>query len=157
MADITPKKLSDIIQHTELQLSLDLYWPVPLTNTAYGYDDVQDAPVIHMNRLALNRPFHSICNTIMHQAVHAINAVHKNFSFGHGDNNPVGKEHTAPYCIAGLAEKMAANKNIDCDDMLHEDTANIPLIEQNGMKHVQEQMIAEGLFCVYDHIAVLQA
>lgn len=157
LADIAPKEILDMIYNTDLQLTIDLYWPVPFTSNAYGYDDKHKEPVIHINRLTLNRPMHSICNTIVHQAVHALNTAHENFSFGHGDDNPDGKEYTAPYFIAGVAQKLAASEDVNCDAMQHEAAENIPLIEQKDMKLLQQQLIAEGLFCTYDHIAVLQA
>lgn len=156
MANITPKKIIDMLHKTDLKLSIDLYWPVPFSSSAYAYDDINSAPVIHMNKLTLNRPIHSLCNTIMHQTIHALNAVHDKFYFGHGDNNATGKEYTAPYYMAGLAQKMAANEDVVCDTMPHEDDANIALIEQNDTKAIQQELINEGLFCIYDHIAIMQ-
>lgn len=157
LANITPQKIIHMIQETDLKLSLDLYWPQPFSSRAYAYDDTHADPVIHMNRLTLDRPIHSLCNTIMHQAVHALNTVHQDVYFGHGNNNPEGKEHTAPYFLAGLAQQLIADDEVVCDTMPHEDDANIPLIEQKDTQAIQQELMNEGLFCIYDHISVLQA
>lgn len=156
MADIPPKKIVDMIDNTDLQLSVNLYWPLPNINTAYAYDDPQNPLAIHMNKMALNRPVHSLCNTMVHQCVHALNIQNPSCYFGHGDNNPTGKNNTAPFWIAGLAQKFVAEDDKIYEPMYHEDINNIPLIQNSNTRQIQDALHHEGIFCVYDMIAILE-
>tara|TARA_B100001971_G_C18268010_1_gene596158 strand:+ start:14007 stop:14555 length:549 start_codon:yes stop_codon:yes gene_type:complete len=42
-------------------------------------------------------------NTICHECVHIADNLNGNMSFGHGDNNPVGKEDSFPYWFGNYA------------------------------------------------------
>ncbi len=157
MANITPQKIADMIQETDLQLSIDLYMPLPFAKDAYTYDDPLNPAMIHMNKRTLNRPVHSLCNTLVHQCVHALNAAHPDCYFGHGDNNPDGKDNTAPYWIANLAQKMIAEDDFTPDAMTHENTENIDTILNTPGKDIQESLFNEGIFCFYDMKAIMEA
>lgn len=155
MADVSPKKIVKMIEHTNLKLTLDLYLPALLSNKAYAYDDPNKQSIIHMNKIALNRPIHSICNTMVHQCVHALNAHHPSTYFGHGSNTAEGKDNTAPFWIAGLAQRIVAADDRLFEAMPHEDDAHIPLIQNNTSQQFQETLYHEGIFCVYDVMAIL--
>lgn len=157
MANISPQKIADMIRETDLQLSVDLYLPLPFAKDAYAYDDPLNPTMIHMNKRTLNRPAHSLCNTMVHQCIHAINAANPDYYFGHGDNNPEGKNNTAPFWIAGLAQKMIAEDDIVFDTMPHEDIDNIPVIKKTTSKDIQEALFKEGIFCFYDLKDILES
>lgn len=157
MANTSPQKIASMIRNTDLYLSVDLYLPLPFAKDAYAYDDPLNPTMIHMNKRTLNRPVHSLCNTMVHQCVHAINAANPGCYFGHGDNNPDGKDNTAPFWIAGLAQKLIAQDDIALDTMTHEDIKNIPVIEKTTTKDIQESLFNEGIFCFYDMKAIMEA
>lgn len=157
LANVSPTKIADMIANTDIKLSINLYWPLKLSNRAHAYDDVTNPQILHMNKITLNRPIHSLCNTMVHQAVHAVNYTNSHVYFGHGDNNPCGKCNTAPYWIAGLAQKMIANDDGVFEQMTHEDVKDIPRIEAQTNKQMQLELIEAGLLCFHDQMAVLQA
>lgn len=152
LASIPPAEIAELIKHTDLLLAVNLYWPSSLSEQAHTYDDIVNPQILHMNKATLNRPTHSLCNTIVHQLVHALNAAHPGVYFGHGDNNPAGKCNTAPYWIAGLAQRMIAEDETATEQMIHQESN---VIKTN--KEMQEELLKEGLFCFYDHMAILQA
>lgn len=156
MATITPQQVTDLICNTDLQLTVDTYWPLHFSSKADTYDDKLNPSVIHLNRLNLNRPVHYICNTLVHQSVHALNACYPSFYFGHGNNNPEGKENTAPFRIAGLAQQIIAKDEKAVQPMLHEEPGNINSLEHSS-KQVQEALYHEGIFCIYDVMSILEA
>lgn len=157
MSDLTPKAIVDIIHDTDLFLSIELYCSLYLKDNALVYDDPEDARIIHLNKWTLNRPVHSLSNTLMHQCVHALNAAHPAHYFGHGDNNPVGKETTAPYWIAGLAQKIIAEDDKVYDTVTHEQVKNIPRLQQCSKNDIQQTMYDAGVLCCYDYLQIMGA
>ncbi|MBW7914647.1 MAG: hypothetical protein H3C54_13335 [Taibaiella sp.] len=156
MATITPRQVTDLICNADIQLTVDTYWPLRFSSAADAYDDKLEPRAIHLNRLKINRPVHSICNTLVHQSIHALNACYPSYYFGHGCNNPVGKEHTAPFRIAALAQQIIAKDKKAVQPMLHEEPGNIQLAGHSSTQ-VQEALYHEGIFCIYDVMDILEA
>lgn len=156
MATITPRQLTDMLCNTNLQLTVDTYWPLHFSSMADAYDDKLNPNTIHLNRLKLNRPAHSICNTMVHQCVHALNACYPSYYFGHGCNKPDGKENTAPFRIAALAQQIITGDKKAVQPMLHEEPGNIQLAGRSSTQ-VQEALYHEGIFCIYDVMSILEA
>lgn len=156
MATVSPQKIVQMIEKTDMQLCLDLYWPNSMTRSGYAYDDPLDADTLHLNRLALNRPVHSICNTLVHQCIHSLNARYPNTYFGHGNNKTEGKSKTAPIWIAGIAQKLVAKDDNVFEMMAHENTDNIPYDKQANSLLIQEALYHEGICCVYDVMHILE-
>ncbi len=156
MATISPKEITDMLCNTNLQLTVDTYWPLQFSSVADAYDDNLNPAAIHLNRLKLNKPMHCICNTLMHQCVHALNACYPAQYFGHGNNDPHGKDFTAPYWIAGLAQKLIAKDERAVQPMVHEERCNVHAINNNSSQ-VQETLYHEGIFCIYDVMSILEA
>ncbi len=155
MATISPKQVTDLLCNTDLRLTVDTYWPMRFSSTADACDDNLNPSAIHLNRLNLNRPVHSICNTLMHQSIHALNACYPSYYFGHGSNNHDGKEHTAPFRIAALAQQIVAKDVKAVQPMLHEEPGNIQ--SQGCSRQLQEALYHEGVFCIYDVMSILEA
>lgn len=155
MATISPRQVTDLLCNTDLQLTVDTYWPMRFSSTADACDDSLNPSAIHLNRLNLNRPVHSICNTLMHQSIHALNACYPSYYFGHGNNNNDGKENTAPFRIAALAQQIIAKDEKAVRPMLHEEPGNIQL--QECSRQLQEALYHEGVFCIYDVMSILEA
>lgn len=59
---------------------------------------------INLNVRKMYRPIGDIINTIVHETVHIVDGQHT-YSFGHGNNNPKGKQKTAPYLLGRLSEE----------------------------------------------------
>lgn len=156
MATISPKEITDLFCNTDLQLTVDTYWPLQFNSTADAYDDRLNPAVIHLNRLKLNRPVHSVCNTLVHQCVHALNACYPSLYFSHGDNGADGKENTAPFRIAGLAQQIVAKDEKVVQPMLHEVPCNVQSQGCNSTQ-IQEALYQEGIFCIYDVMSILEA
>lgn len=154
MATVSPKVITDLFCNTDLHLAVDTYWPLRFSSKADAYDDRLNPAVIHLNRLKLNRPVHSICNTLVHQCVHALNACYPTLYFGHGNNEHDGKENTAPFRIAGLAQQIIAKDEKVVQPMLHEETGNVQVIINN--RQIQETLYHEGIFCIYDVMSILE-
>ena len=103
LSTATPVQVADILKNSTFRMEIQFYKTRNPWSDALAYDDPYHPLIIHLNERRLNRSLASICATIIHEAVHAADAMEKQFSFGHGNNNPAGKQNTAPYWIDGLA------------------------------------------------------
>ena len=81
-------------------------------SSAYGYYNPTKPNFIYLNTRKLNRTNASICATLIHEMVHFLDN-NSDFSFGHGSNNPKGKQNTAPYWIDNHVENRLRLKYQD--------------------------------------------
>jgi hypothetical protein len=66
----------------------------------------------------MNRPTQDIVNTLVHELTHIVDKQHS-YTFGHGSNNPKGKEMTAPYLLGKLAQEYAYTRRLyDLEDLV---------------------------------------
>lgn len=107
MTDLPPKNISCLIQNTDLNMRVLMYIASP---RVHGYDDEFNPDLIHINVFRSDWTIASVVNTIIHQVVHAVGSLHPELYFGHGDSAAEGKENTAPYKIAAIAEQMLTGK-----------------------------------------------
>jgi len=142
MCDITPRQLAGLMRISDIRMSIDLYYSLKPFSKAVSYDDAEDATVIHLNKWNLNRSVESLCNTLMHQCIHAVNELFPQFSFGHGDSATAGKENTAPYWIAALAQRLISDDNSLYEALNHEDVSNIPFLQHFCALPVQRRWLA---------------
>lgn len=133
LATISPAEIALLMRITPIKMEVDLYYAVSPVKNIDQYDDDTNPHIIHMNIWKLERPVASICNTLLHSCVHAVNARYSKYYFGHGDNSLVGKENTAPYLIGSLAEKMLDGHKI----------YNVPL---------EHDVIMPGTRVIKDHL-----
>jgi hypothetical protein len=127
MANIPSEQLATLIRKTNLEMRVEFYYSILPFSNAITYDDIDSPGTIWLNKWNIDRPIDFLCNALMHQCVHAANSLHPEYYFGHGDNDPYGKENTAPYWIAALAQRMfLRDESQPCDYLLHEDMQNIP-------------------------------
>jgi len=106
LADASPQLIADLMRKASIDMTIDLYYAFNPIKNIDSYDDLADPSVIHMNIWKIDRPVASICNALIHSCVHAVNAYHNKYYFGHGDMSLKGKENTAPCKIGVLAEQM---------------------------------------------------
>jgi hypothetical protein len=110
MADISPTTIARLMKDSSFTMTLHLYYSLSPVKNIDGYDDQDDPFAIHMNIWKIDRSPESMCNTIIHACVHAVNACNDDFYFGHGDEALYGKENTAPYWIGALAQSMMSDE-----------------------------------------------
>ena len=121
MANVPPAWIADILEFTDMDISLDFYYSIHPFSKAIVYDDAKDLNVIKLNKWNLNKPEEVLCNAIIHQCVHAVNAAHPQYSFGHGDDGIEGKQNTAPVWIADLAQKILSGESVIREVIQHEE------------------------------------
>jgi len=107
MSNISPAQIADLMHEADITMRIVMYIASP---RVHGYDDVHNPDLVHINVFRSDWTISGIVNTIIHQTVHAVNDIHQEFSFGHGDRSSPGKENTAPYWIANCAEEMLTEK-----------------------------------------------
>ncbi|MCW3125911.1 MAG: hypothetical protein JWO03_1569 [Bacteroidetes bacterium] len=117
MADIPASLIADLIKNADLELRLLTYIGSP---RVHGYDDRDNPDLIHVNIFRSEWTLSSIVNTIVHQIVHAINDLHLEFNFSHGDQSIEGKENTAPFWIGNHAEERTENSQSMRRGMIHD-------------------------------------
>jgi hypothetical protein len=110
MADISPSTIAVLMRKARLDMTIDLYYAVNPLKNIDGYDDLHNASVIHMNIWKIDRPVASLCNSIVHACVHAVNAFYDRCYFGHDLIPGMPIENTAPYAIGAIAECMISNE-----------------------------------------------
>ncbi|RYD58294.1 MAG: hypothetical protein EOP56_05060 [Sphingobacteriales bacterium] len=125
LADISPLNLSLLIRSTRMDMKIEFYYSLYPFSKALSFDDETNPQTIWLNKWNLNRTAGSLANTLMHQCIHAINNRHRQHYFGHGDNEVAGKENTAPYWIASLAQQQVDGESRACEVMYHDDTADL--------------------------------
>lgn len=108
MADVAPDMVAEFMRETRIKMSVNMYYALNPKLTIDGYDDEHDPSAIHLNIWNVNRSPASICNTIIHACVHAVNVYNPQFSFGHGKGNAFTQQNTAPYWIGALAQRILA-------------------------------------------------
>ncbi len=129
MCNVTPRQLAGLMRISDMRMTIDLYYSLLPFSKAVTYDDTADPTIIHLNKWNLNRSVESLCNTLMHQCIHAVNALFPQFSFGHGDNSTAGKENTAPFWIAAMAQRLISDDNTLYEALNHEEVSNIPFLQ----------------------------
>lgn len=129
LADISPVNLSSLIRNTRMDMKIEFYYSLYPFSRAVSFDDRENPQTIWLNKWNINRSIGSLSNTLMHQCIHAINSRNPQHYFGHGDNNVAGKENTAPYSIASLAQQMTEKNVITCELMHHEEADAIPMMQ----------------------------
>lgn len=155
LADVSPTEVANLIVQSDVHMSVDMYFSLQQSNDAFCYDDPDDATRIHLNQWTISRSVDSICNTIVHQCIHALNAANPNCYFGHGDNNSIGKEQTAPYWIAGVVQKVVANDRDKYEPIYHEDVADIPMLQRANSSKEKVRYCNDGLICFYDYLSIM--
>jgi hypothetical protein len=101
-----------------------------------GYDDSENPSFIHLNIWKIHRSPASICNTIIHSCVHAVNAMHPEHFFGHGERALTNEQNSAPYAIGALAQRVVS-KGLSSYIALEHDPY------ESGIQMVQRQSLID--------------
>jgi len=107
--DTSPAIIARLLSEAAFTMTLNLYYSLSPIRNIDGYDDEENPFNVHINVWKTDRSPESMCNTMIHACVHALNACHPQYYFGHGDNTLQGKHNSAPYRIGAIAQTMVSN------------------------------------------------
>ena len=79
-------------------------------SSAYGYFSPSKPDHVFLNTRKLNRSIGSITSSLIHEMIHYLDYKDPIHSFGHGENDPIGKNNTAPYWIDNVAQAIIDDK-----------------------------------------------
>ena len=122
LSNIAPVIIAGLMREADLKMAVKTYYALSPVKNLDGYDDPEHPFVINLNAWQLSRPAASICNSIVHGFVHAVNAIYSQFSFGHACTNLPGKEHTAPYRIGAIAQRLVSGAESVVISLDHDET-----------------------------------
>ncbi len=106
LATVSSADIASMMRSSGISITVGVYYSICPDKKIDGFDNECNPNEIFINFWTLDRSIASLCNTIIHGCVHAVNALHKNVFFGHGNVLSGSPEATAPYVIGGLAEAM---------------------------------------------------
>ena len=103
-----PAEVARILQDSTLTFRVEMFYPgifgrLGKYRKTLAYTDSRYPNTLFLNVKKLNRSAESIAATIIHEGVHAADDAETQYTFGHGNNSPVGKDNTAPYWIGNHA------------------------------------------------------
>lgn len=115
MSTLSPQLVYEDIRAfwEEKDITVKIYYPKWRLSKAIGYFTPSRPLDINLNGYKLNRSQYSIIGTFFHELVHLSDNHNKNQSYGHGDNNPLGKQNTAPYFIGNVFTNLNNTENSD--------------------------------------------
>jgi hypothetical protein len=122
LADIDGTTIVNCILTVNLEATVETYWY--WRKKVYGKEEPAHPERLFINLNRNDWSHGSLVNTIIHEAIHAIDSKFPTMSFGHGDNSPVGKKNTAPYWIGGRAEELITGQPGRLPLILVEDPEN---------------------------------
>lgn len=96
-----------------IDVKVVVYKPYWRWSKALGYFDPSKPSTIHLNAYKLKRSLASVVGTFYHEVAHMCDNADKYHSYGHGDNNPKGKQNTFPYAVGNMAMGFASGIAID--------------------------------------------
>jgi hypothetical protein len=146
-ANISPVNLSLLIRNTRMDMKIDFYYALYPFSKALTFDDDEQPQTIWLNKWNLKRSAGSLANTLVHQCIHAVNSRNREFSFGHGDNSSSGKDNTAPFWIAALAQQMLEKEDTPIVPLCHDES-----IEASALTHIARNGMKEAIlrnYCVH--------
>ncbi|MES2703441.1 MAG: hypothetical protein V4649_12430 [Bacteroidota bacterium] len=122
LSSASSESIAELMRDARIIMKVDLYYALSPLYNIDGYDDTENPFAVHLNVWRIDRSVSSLCNSIVHGCVHAVNAQVNRFYlsqyyFGHGPATTPGKEKTAPYAIGAIAQRLVSN----------EDTVFLPL------------------------------
>jgi hypothetical protein len=114
LSTATPAQVANSIESSNLTFHVEIFYPNFLNfkyRKTLAYTDGRFPNRLFLNFKKLDRSTESIAATIIHETIHAVDDAEHLYTFGHGNNSPVGKENTAPYWIGNLAHQMLTGNN----------------------------------------------
>ncbi len=98
----TSREVADAMKSCTSRLEVVLYKTRNPWSRVLGKENEWEPNRIYLNSRRLDRAVSEIAGTMVHEAVHAADAVSP-LDFGHSGNRPNGNDDTAPYWIGNMA------------------------------------------------------
>lgn len=119
--DYSPDRVSRILKTDSSLIVIRIYKPKNPFSSANAYVSPKYKNTLFLNSRRLDREIQDIINTIVHECVH-VSDYNDNgqIDFGHGTNESLGKENSAPYWIGGKAKQFyldSLEDTIDIDEI----------------------------------------
>jgi hypothetical protein len=105
-ATVSPPVIAAKMRGAGIVVKVDVYYSICAEKEIDSFDNEQNPEEIFINYWTIDRSVASICNTIVHGCVHAVNAVSGDCYFGHGSVLTDIVPNAAPYAIGALAETI---------------------------------------------------
>lgn len=107
--------IADLMRKARIIMRVNLYYAISPLYNIDGYDDTENPFIAHMNIWRIDRSVASLCNSLVHACVHAVNAQANRFYFnqyyfGHGPATGTVREKTAPYAIGAIAQRLVSGE-----------------------------------------------
>jgi len=113
LSNASPKIIAELLNNSDLEFKVEIFYPNAFQSIKYrktfAYTDSRFPNTLFLNFKKLDREIEDIAATIIHESIHALDDAEENYTFGHGNNSPRGKDNTAPYWIGNLAYRMLKN------------------------------------------------
>ncbi len=109
MATVSPTIIAALLRSAGIGITVGVYYSICPDKKIDGFDNECNPNEVFLNFWTLDRSIASLCNTIVHGCVHAVNAQCSDYYFGHGDEHAADNDASAPYAIGSLAESMIGN------------------------------------------------
>lgn len=110
LSTATPAIIADLINNSSLDFKVELFYPSGWRAIKYrktfAYTDGNYPNTLFLNLKKIDREIQDIAATIIHESIHALDDECIEYTFGHGNNSSIGKDHTAPYWIGNLAYQI---------------------------------------------------
>lgn len=107
MANVTNEMVAALLKnHAKLDVEVKTYKPWWPWSKAIAMFKPSKPHTVYLNARRLNRSDASIVGSLIHEYVHLVDNLYKEYSFGHGSNSKKGKEHTAPYAAGRLSNQF---------------------------------------------------
>jgi hypothetical protein len=107
--DVSPRDIAQLMEQAAITLRVQTYKSFNPLSRVLGYEDARYPNDVFLNTRRFDRSMASIVGTILHEAVHAVDALSP-LDFGHGGNSAAGKDNSAPYWIGNLAISMVSGE-----------------------------------------------
>ncbi len=122
--DVAPYIIANLIKKTTIKMNIRFYYSQPRSK-AHSFDDSINPRNIQVNVWTMERSVPSLCDTMLHACVHAVNAENPKYNFGHTGINENDAANTAPYWIGNLAQKMISGDEAIDEISLHEENTEM--------------------------------
>lgn len=100
-SNYTGGKIAKEFKELNHNILVETYW------NPFGIANAKTVSVIKLNSAKLKRDQESILNTIIHEAVHAVDWLNnRQWDYTHDGNRANGQNQTAPWVIGEVAEEM---------------------------------------------------
>lgn len=138
-SDISPKEIAYLLRNTNISIQIQLYYSMSPISKIDVYENPEQPHVLYLNIWQLERPIYSICNSIVHGCIHALNKMHPEYHFEHNNCPAVELANTAPFAIGRIAEVMLGGSTTTEVEYMHDGMDNNIKIIGDHIEDIEKQ------------------